>query len=124
MAEWQLMCLAWSRPSVVNSSDAGASIPSNLVVVKDLLGDAVDSLLAIMPRPNGRTILVVGGDGSESGGAKGESAQTGDDLLENILTERLTGMGLSVRLAEDEASPDSLDEGSSVGQPVLDFLVV
>ncbi len=105
-------------------SSPGASIPSNLVVVKELLASAVDSLLAIMPRPGGGTILLGRGEEGRSGAGKGEGTRSGDDLLENILVERLTGMGLSVRLAEEEADPDSVGAGSSEAGPVVEYHVL
>ncbi len=98
-----------------------SSVPSNLVVVKGLLAGAVDSLLAMMPRPEGDHIYLRKSQASSTDQKKGEETRSGDDVLENILTEKLTHMGLSVHVT---AEGDTLSDPTVSSAPVLEYSVL
>ncbi len=103
---------------------SSASIPSNLVVIKGLLGAVVDSLMAVMPRPAGQRIVLKKSPDAITR-AKEESGRTGDNLLESTLAERLTNMGFAVQLAgASRADTISAASASSSPAPVLEYRVM
>jgi hypothetical protein len=113
-------------PNGPGAGGGETSIASNLTVVQGLLAGAVDSLLTLMPLPASRDIVAKREGVEEAGRAREPEDGTGDDLLEAILAERLTRMGLVVHMGSLVAAVEDSagGEAPSSDMPVLEYRIL
>lgn len=107
------------------SAAEAAGIPSNLVVVKELVSSGLDSLLAIMPVPGTEGIVIRRG-GEPPARLEGDADDgSGANLVEDLLAERLTRRGLTVHVGSSPSGADTLAEASTArALPVLEYRMI